>query len=356
MNLITVGINHKTAPIEVREKFFLNSTEQDLLLSELKCNPSVAEALVLSTCNRTEIYANVLSDQNHLIAFIKLLADIKKVKFHFAETPRYFYTYMDQEAVCHFFRVTTGMDSLVLGEKQILGQVKEAVQRSRTKAVLGKSFHILSNLAIRSGKKAHTETDISYGGSSISWAAIMMAEKILGTLEGKSILVIGAGKMGELAMGHIRNKAFANVYVMNRTQSIACELAGQFNARAVGFCDIKEILASVDICICSVGAPHYIIEAPLIEKVMASRSQRPLTLIDISMPRNIDPLVAKIPQIHLCHIDDLEKVVMGTMQKRQQAMGCVEQIIETKIEEFYAKMKKIQTHSGHPDFTIPSKI
>ena len=354
MNLIVTGINHKTAPIEIREKFFLSSTEQDLVLSELKCNPSVLEALVLSTCNRTEIYANVLDTQNHFAYFVKLLAEIKKLKYQPSQTPQYFYAHAGREAVRHLFCVSCGLDSLVLGEKQILGQVKEAVERARKKTLLGKPFHILSNLAIRSGKKAHAETDISYGGSSVSWAAVMMAEKLLGTLEGKSILLIGAGKMGELTMTHIRNKGFSNVYVMNRTESIACELAGEFNARPVGFCDIKEILSVVDVCICSVGAPHYIIEEQLIEKVMALRSHRSLALIDISVPRNIDPRVARIDRVGLCHIDDLERVATETMQKRQQAVEQVEKIIHSKIQEFYTKMSKVKIHSGHPDFTLSS--
>src|SRR3989338_1127663 len=166
--MIVVGINHKTAPIEVREKFFLSSLEQDMLLSELKCNPSVVEAFVLSTCNRTEVYANVLDEKNHFADFIRLLAAIKKQELS-ANTTQMFYNYTDKEALQHLLKVASGLDSLVLGEKQILGQIKNAVERAQTKGMFTKTFNILSNIAIRTGKKAQTETDISFGGSSVSW-------------------------------------------------------------------------------------------------------------------------------------------------------------------------------------------
>jgi len=342
MNLIAVGINHKTAPIDIREKFFLNSMEQDLLLTELRCNPSILEAFVLSTCNRTEVYANVLATQNHFAYFIRLLANIKKVKFISQETPRWFYVYTDKEMVRHLFRVTTGLDSLVLGEKQILGQVRDAFRRAETKVMFSKNFHILANLAIRSGKKAHSETDIGYGGSSVSWAAVMMAERLLGTLQDKSILIIGAGKMGELSLSQIHKKGIQKLYLMNRTEAIAKTLARQYRGIAVGFCDIKEVLSLVDACVCSASAPHYILEKGVIEKVMKLRNNRPLFLIDISMPRNIDPKAAKVKNVTLSHIDDLEKVVSETMRKRQEAVGCVEQMIEQKVGEFYQKLAKIK--------------
>ncbi len=340
MNLIAIGINHKTAPIDVREKFFLTSTEQDLLLSELKCNPAILEAFALSTCNRTEIYVSALGQQNYSPYFIRLLANIKKMKFD-QQMSKHFYSYRDQEAVAHLARVVTGLDSLVLGEKQILGQVKEAIERARSKTMLSKGFNILTNMIIRTGKKAQSETDISYGGSSISWAAIEMAEKVLGTLADTSVLIIGAGKMGELALQNIHNKGLKNIFVMNRTETIAENLAKQYRGTPVSFYDIKEILSQVEVCICSVGAPHYILDKILVEKVMGLRNQRRLVLIDISMPRNIDPQVAGIENVYLSHLDDLDKVVGETMRKRLESVSCVEAIIEEKLKTFYKKLEKI---------------
>lgn len=339
MNIIAIGINHKTAPIEIREKFYLNSLEQDLLLSELKCNPSVVEAFVLSTCNRIEIYANVLNTQNHFAGFVRLLADIKKIPFNEA-TARVFYVHADKDAVRHLLQVTSGLDSLVLGEKQILGQVKTAIERAQQKGMFTRQFNILTNIAIRTGKKVQTETDISYGGSSVSWAAVVMAEKLQKTLTGKKILIIGTGKMGEMAISQFHSKGVKEICLMNRTQSTAEILAAKYACVPSAFCDIKEKLADTDVAICSTDAPHYILDHETIEKVMTIRNHRPLTLMDISMPRNIDPRVEEIPGVQLADIDDLEKVVETTMQKRKESIGSVQTIIENKLTDFYEKLTK----------------
>ncbi len=341
MNIILGGINHKTAAIEIREKFFLNSLEQDLFLSELKCNPSIVEAFVLSTCNRTEVYAHGLDTQNYDQYFLNLILKIKKLSYS-RSLSKYFYSLRNEEVVRHLFRVASGLDSLVLGERQILGQVKEAFERAQTKGMFTKCFNILANLAIRTGKKAHSETGISFGGSSVSWAATLMMEILLGSLNEKTILIIGAGKMGELTTHQIFSKGVKKLYLMNRTQANAEILAKKYQGIPVAFVDMKEILSEVDGCICSADAPHYILERGTIEKIMALRHNLPLNLIDISMPRNIDPQVALIPHVFLAHIDDLEKVVEDTMRKRQSSIRLVENIIEKKLNEFYSKLKKSQ--------------
>jgi len=229
-----------------------------------------------------------------------------------------------------------------LGEKQILGQVKTAVERAQNKALFTRSFNILSNIAIRTGKKAQSETDISFGGSSVSWAAVVMAENLLGGLQGKSFLIIGAGKMGEMAISQIHAKGVNKIYLMNRTQETAESMANKYNGIPVAFSDIKEILTEVDACVCSVDAPHYVLEKSTVQKVMALRNNRDLILIDISMPRNIDPQTASIEHVHLSHIDDLKKVVNETMRKRQASVSAVQEIIENKLNEFYAKLSKTQ--------------
>ena len=342
MRLVVIGLNHKTAPIEIREKFFCSEIQQELLLSELKSKPSITEGLVLSTCNRTEIYSHTLNEERDAKELIELLFQAKGLKVT-QKLKDHFYVYCGKEAVGHFLKVTAGLDSLILGEKQILGQVKEAVALSRKRAMLGKYFNILSNLAIRTGKKAHSETEISFGGCSISWAAIVMAEKIFGTLCGKSVLIIGAGKMSELALQQMQKKGAHNIYVMNRTESCALELANRFRGEAVSFGDIKEILSKVDVCICSVGAPHYILDKSTIGKVMTMRSHRKLVLIDISMPRNIDPHAASIEDVLLFHIDDLDKVIGDSMKKREAAVFQVEKIIADKTAQFYKKINLIKS-------------
>ena len=350
MNIIAFGLNHKTAPIDIREKFFLNPTQQDLLLSELKSDPSIIEAFVLSTCNRTEVYVHGLSFPHYLESIFKLISNIKKIECE-TDFKRYFYFYEKKEALRHLLCVTSGLDSLVLGEKQIIGQVKTALERARAKGMFGRHFNILSNIAIRTAKKAQSETQISFGGSSVSWAAMAMAEQVLGTLERKSILIIGAGKMGELALSQIRNKGVKNIYVMNRTGEAAQTLAESCGAIAVSFMDIKEILSEVDVCVCAASAPHYILDRKTIEKIMPLRRGRKLVLVDISMPRNIDPLAGSVDQVFLSTIDDLNKVVGENMVKRQTAVLSVEQIIDRQLTVFDEELKKLKDNSFLDDFS-----
>jgi glutamyl-tRNA reductase len=349
-----IGISHKTAPIEIREKFYLNTTQQDLLLSELKSNPAVSEAFVLSTCNRTEVYIKRVDQSSSMDFVIPLLARIKKLSLD-ADYTKYLYAYSDAEAVEHLMRVATGLDSLVLGEKQILGQVKTSIERARALTMLSKYFNLLTNSAIRAGKKAQSETDISCGGSSVSWAAINMAEQVLGTLQDKSILIIGAGKMGELALAQIHDKGASKIYLMNRTGEKAEALAQKFSGIPVSFMDTKEVLADADICICSAGAPHYILDKNMLVPIMAQREGRQLLLMDISMPRNIDPLTGTIPGVTLFTIDDLDKVVGENMRKRRAAVSQVETIIMQKITEFHQKLKKLQDLNAS-DFFEPAEV
>lgn len=336
MDIRIIGINHKTASIEIREKFYCNPIQQELLLSELKNHPSVVEALVLSTCNRTEIYLCCLD------SFVS--EDVLKILFGIKDMPlsenyrNHFYFYFEETAVKHLLRVTAGLDSLVLGERQVLGQVKESVALARKKAMIGKYLNILTNIAITSAKKAHTETDISVGGVSISWAAVAMAERVLGTLKGKTVLIIGAGKMSEIATNQMKQKGVKSILVMNRTESCAMALAEKYNGTAASFCDIKEVLAKADVCICSVGAPHYVLEKSTVEKVLQGNSHKKLVFIDISMPRNIDPKVSEVENVLLFHLDDLDKAVGENLKKRQAAMGDVEKIVTAKISQFYRKI------------------
>ena len=351
--MYVIGINHTTAPIEIREKFYLNPLQQDLLLSELKANAGVAEAFVLSTCNRIEVYLKSVDELSSMDFVISLICKIKKMNpdgsYH-----QHFYTYSGMDAVEHLIRVSTGVDSLVLGEKQILGQVKSAVERARSLAMLSKYFNILTNIAIRAGKKSQTETDISCGGSSVSWAAINMAEENLQTLEEKSILVIGAGKMGELALAQLHTKGAGKIYLMNRTGEKAEALAQKFSGIPVSFMDIKDTLIDVDICICSAGAPHYILDKGMVEAVMAKRDHRKILFMDISMPRNIDPQTATVPGVTLFTIDDLDKVVGENMKRRRAAVSQVEAIIRQKTVEFQEKWDRVKNRSDS-DFFEPIK-
>lgn len=347
--MFIVGLSHKTAPIAIREKFFLNPLQQDLLLSELKNHPLISEAFVLSTCNRIEIYLKRVDSSLDAAYIISLIARIKKVNFDF-ETSSYLYVYEGGQALKHLLRVACGLESLVLGEKQILGQLKIAVDRARNSGTLSRYFNILTNLAIRTGKKAQTETTISHGGSSISWAAIEMAKKAVGDIQDKSVLVIGAGKMGEIALNHLHDLGVQKIFLMNRTGEKAEQLATRYNGIASSFWNIKEILGEVDICFCAVGAPHYILDKEKIANIMELLGGKKLILIDISMPRNIEPEVKTLKNVHLSSIDDLHEVVDINMKKRESAIHEVEDIIHHKILEFNDKILKLQNNPNSDFF------
>ena len=352
MSIKLIGISLKTAPIEIREKFYLNQIQQDLFLSELKSEPTIVESFILSTCNRTEIYVNSIDDGFDLKKLINRIGSIKKISFE-EELFKYFYRHEGQNAVNHILRVASGLDSLVIGEKQILGQVKSAFEKARERGVLSKHFNILANITLRAGKKAQNETDIAYGGSSVSWAAVVMAEKVLGDLKDRSILIIGAGKMSELAVGQISSRGFKKLYLMNRTQCNAETLVSKYGGEAVPFCDIKELLTKVDICICSADAPHYIVEYEAIEKVLPLRKKRNMVLIDISMPRNIDPKIATLAGVQLFHIDDLNKPIEETLKRRLSAVGDVEKILTDKLEDFYDKIGRVESFNfSEPQGTL----
>ena len=340
MNVLLVGLNHKTASIDVREKFYLDTAQINLYLSDLKSSPEVFGAFILSTCNRVEIYSHVLSDTNGIESFIHLLCNVKGIKYR-EEYKQYFYVFHNEEAIQHLYEVSTGIDSLVLGEKQILGQIKTAFEIAQGRNILSKNFNVLANSVIRAGKKARSETLVGTGGSSVSWAAVRKAEKEVGSLKDKVVLMIGAGKMSKLAVGQICNKGFKKLYLMNRTPDHAKKLTEYFDGEFVPFCDIKETLMEVDLCICSSSAPHYILDVLTVEKVMKLRKDKPILFIDISMPRNLDPRISEVKGVKIFHIDDLNVVMEENMRLRKEAIGGVKDIIHKKMDSYYGKIEKI---------------
>ena len=237
-------------------------------------------------------------------------------------------------------RVVTSLDSLIIGEQQIIGQFKNAVDMSRKHGMMTRTMNVLSNLAIRAGKKAQTETSIGAGGASISWAAVSMAQQLLGSLNDKTILVLGAGKMAHLAADNLRQKGVARIFVVNRTQEKAETLARHIGGMSACYWEMKEILKEADVVFCSAGAAHFIVDKSLVEKVMRERCQQPLLAIDISIPRNIDPSVGSVPGVTLVTIDELGKVIEASIQQRLNAIDQVEGIIKSKVTAFFEKINK----------------
>ncbi|MBF0489030.1 MAG: glutamyl-tRNA reductase [Candidatus Omnitrophica bacterium] len=343
MKILTVGINHKTSSIDLREKFYLSPLERELLISDFKTDPSVVSAVILSTCNRCEIYATVVDDCQPKSLLDKLFR-VKRQAMSL-DLQQMFYFIEGAEAVKHFLQVACGLDSLILGEKQILGQIKEAVALSRQNGLMDKVLNILTNFVLETGKKARQDTQIDFGGVSVSAAAVNMANNILGGLEDKTVLVLGSGKMGQLALNNLQQKKVKQVFLMNRTTEKAVVVAEEFKAECVPFWNMKENLAKVDVCICSSGAPHYLISKDLVASIMATRFT-PLVLVDISMPRNIDPAVAEVSNTRLIALDDLDKVIEGNLQKRKDAVILVNNLISRKVEEFYKAISKIEALSS----------
>ena len=340
MKILAVGINHKTSPIETREKFFLSTLERELLLSEFKNDPSVFSTIILSTCNRCEIYATVEQDYQSGEILKKLFSIKHQPLTH--EFQKLFYVLEGREAVAHLLRVACGVDSLILGEKQIVGQIKEAVELSRQHLMMDKTFNILTNFVLETGKKARRETQIDFGGSSVSWASVCMAQKMLGSLQDKTVLILGSGKMGCLAVEQLVKKGAKKIYIMNRTMETAQEVAKEIGGIAVPFWELPDILPQVDVCICSSSCPHYLIDRELVEKSMQHRDGQKQVFIDISMPRNIDPKVADVKDVCLLTVDDLDHVLEDNMQKRLNAAEQVERIVLNKVQEYYTVINKIR--------------
>lgn len=349
-----IGINHKVAPLDVREIFYLNPLQQDLLLSELKNDPQVAEAFILSTCNRLEIHVRHIQWDDGALAGQQILSLVARIK-RITLVEQYFdcfYTFTNEEAVVHLLEVISGLDSMVIGENQILGQAKAAFSRAQSCGILGKYFNLLTAVAVRTGKKVQAETAIGSGGSSVSWAAIATAQQVLGDLSGKSLLLIGSGKMGTLAAEQIASKGFQNVYVINRTHANAVALAEKYNARVVSFCELGDVFAKINLCICAADAPHYILDYAMVESLRRGSCQ-PLVIIDISMPRNIDPRVAELPNIRVFDIDHLNKPIAESLQKRQAAISDVQSIINKKRVELSRKWQKICEHESRRGASCP---
>lgn len=332
MNILVIGLNHKTAEVEVRERLAFNENKLEEGLLKLRQVPGVREAVILSTCNRVEIYTEVEDAEKTADAIMTFLSE-----FHGIGKPsmeRSLYTYMDTAAVRHVFRVASSLDSMVVGEPQILGQIKDAFDFALRKKTTGMLLNRLMKKAISVAKRVRTETKISENAVSISFAAVELARKIFTDLSDMSFMLLGAGEMAELAAKHIMSCGIREIIVVNRTYDRGCELAGEFNGRAARFEDLLKEVAHTDIIICSTGAPAYVLKKDELQRVMKERRQKPIFIIDISVPRNIDPEINSLDNVYLYDVDDLQGVVAANIQERNKEAEKAEKIIEEEIEAF----------------------
>lgn len=332
MHLLAVSVNFRTAPVEIREKLAFQEDQVHEAMTALNKEKSILENVIVSTCNRTELY--VVADQAHTGRYYtkRFLANWFEVDLE--EINRYVSIKEDDEAVRHLFRVTAGLDSMVLGETQILGQVRKSFEIAQQHDSSGLIFNQLFKMAVTNAKRAHKETEIGEHAVSISYAAVELSKSIFDRLENKHVVILGAGKMGELAVKNLHGSGVKNITVANRTLKNAEELAAKFSGHATSMDEIDSLLVDADILIASTGASHYIVTKAMMEKAISKRNGKPIFLVDISVPRNIDPEINTLENVFLYDIDDLKDIVDQNLEERKKAAEQVEVFIDKEMKEF----------------------
>ena len=331
MQILTLGLNHHTAPVEVRERLAFPENDQPQALTRLLEEYGLSEAAILSTCNRSELYIAVDSEHG-LDGAQRFLADTRAVDVQ--QLQSHFYTLSGEDAATHLFRVACGVDSLVLGESQILKQVRTALDTAQQHGSARLLLNELFQRSLRTGKRARSETDIGRGHLSISTAAVELAGQVFDDLEACHAMLLGAGEMGELTAQYLVDADVASLRVANRTFARAQELAARFSGQAVDFNNLTNQLAETDIVISSTSAPDFVLTPHMLGQAMLQRRGRPIFLIDIAVPRDIDPAVRKIDNVFLFDIDDLQQVVASNRQEREREIAKVQLIIEDELRGF----------------------
>ena len=329
MTFTLVGINHKTAPLDIREKLAIPESRLPEATRILAQHPGVSEALILSTCNRVELLVHSEHDAPELHSFIREY-------FHLDESVfgPHLYHHADVEAVRHVFRVASSLDSMVLGEPQILGQVKEAYAIARSLGAVDSHLDALLTRAFAVAKRVRTETQVGNSAVSVASVAVDLAKKIFGSLEGKTVYLVGAGKMSELAARHLVAHGASTIFVANRTYDRALQLAGQFGGKAIRFDSLYESAAAADIVITSTGAPVAIFKREHGEMFLQKRRNKPMFFIDIAVPRDVAREMNQLDGIFVYDIDDLQSVVAAGMADRQREATRAEEIVAQEVRRF----------------------
>ncbi|MDH3752647.1 MAG: glutamyl-tRNA reductase [Acidimicrobiia bacterium] len=330
MSVVVIGVNHRTAPLELLERAAIGDARLDKALGAVASCPNVSETVVLSTCNRTELY--VMAERFHG-AFQDVrdsLCDLANVSPE--ELGDHLYVHYDEAAVRHLFRVTCGLDSAVLGENEIQGQVKQAWGCAHDQGVTGTALNTVFQHALEVGKRARTETNISRNVASVSQAAVAMAAERLGSLNGSRILVLGAGDMGEGMVASLTSSGLAELVVANRTWEKAESLAARLNGRPARLVDLGDELVSADVVLTSTGAAMLMVEHADLSAAMAARDGRPLLVVDIAVPRDVDPSASEIDGVTLLDMDDLREFAQSGIRERQREVALVHTLIDQELD------------------------
>jgi glutamyl-tRNA reductase len=342
MKIFVAGLSYKTAPVETREKIAVHASRLRCHGCRLKVAANLSEVVIVSTCNRVEIYG-VTPDQDR---------DVHQIFQHLSgstiDFSPYLYVKEDSEAVHHLFSVASGLDSMVIGETEITGQIKQAYQAAQDAKLTGKVLNRVFQTALQTAKEIRTETGIGRGATSVGSVAVELAEKIFDRdLSDKTVMIIGAGKMGEACVKHLSKKGTRSVLVSNRSFERAELLAQEFGGRAIRFDDCLKAMEEADIVVSSTGCPHTILHREQIEKVMPARRNRPLVLIDIAVPRDIATDVQEVSNVYLYDVDDLEVIVRENMRSRQQELSRCQEIIAENTRDVMARF------APRPEFRRP---
>ncbi len=333
MTLFAAGLSYKTAPVELREQLAVKPSQLACQACRLKLCGDLDEVVLLSTCNRVEIYGTTPRLDGHIDSLFRMLsAEPRDVRSHI-------YVHEDIHAIRHLFRVTGGLESMVLGETEITGQVKNAYDVAHAARLTGGVLNRVFQKAFQAAKEIRTHTNIGRGATSVGSVAVELAEKIFRRdLSKQTVIIIGAGQMGEACVRHLAKKGARSILVSNRSFDRAVELAGEFGGKAVRFEECLNAMADADIVVASTGCPKTLLHRADVDKLMGARRNRPLFLIDISVPRNIDAEVQRLDNVYLYNIDDLEAIVAGNVRCREQELAVCQQIIDTRVAALMEKL------------------
>src|SRR5277367_2654097 len=336
MKFQLIGVNHTTAPVEVRERLAISESRLAEACKRLAEHPAVAEGMIVSTCNRVEFIAHMRNGSGDLREFLReyFATDLAPFENHL-------YEFRERDAVRHVFRVASSLDSMVVGEPQILGQVKEAYATARAVGAVRAQLDQLLTRAFVVAKRVRTETAVGSSSVSIASVAVELAKKIFGTLNGKSVYLVGAGKMSELAARHLLAHGAASIFVANRTYDRAIRLAHKFEGQAIEFSRLYETCDRADIVITSTGSPHFIFRREHGEKLMAARKNKPMFFIDIAVPRDVDPEMNKLDGLFVYDIDDLQQAVSSHVADRKKEAEAAEAIVNDEVLKFHARIQTL---------------
>ena len=336
MNFELIGVNHNSAPVEVRERLAIPEAQLPDAVRVLVQQPGVDEGMVLCTCNRVEVLTSTRQGSD-LRGFLRAYFGISTDSLN-----SHIYEFRQREAIRHVFRVASSLDSMIVGEPQILGQVKEAYAVARGLGAVHSALDVLLSRAFAVAKKVRTETAIGSSSVSVSAVAVQLAEKIFGSLQGKTVYVVGAGKMAELAARHLMGHGAGAIVFSNRTHERAVELAEALGGQAAPFDQLHETASRADIILTSTGAQEFLFRREHGERLLSRRRNRPMFFIDIAVPRNVDPEMNRLDGMFVYDIDDLQAVAAGNSAERRKEAERAEQIVELEVDRFAARMKSLQ--------------